>query len=159
MEDYSLDSTTKECTKCKKTLTLRSFSKHNTARYGRNSVCKTCEALRVGIWQKNNPERVKVNQNKCSQKPKTKKYRRNWALKKHYGISLDRYNEMLSQQNGCCAICRVSTSLHVDHNHRTSKVRGLLCGDCNRGLGLFKDNTESLSTAIQYLVGAESADH
>src|SRR5450830_834703 len=62
--------------------------------------------------------------------------------KKLYGISLVQYNEMLDKQEYRCAMCdrqvsEFSKALHVDHNHSTGKVRGLLCVNCNSGLGLF----------------------
>jgi hypothetical protein len=70
-----------------------------------------------------------------------------------YGITSDDYAKMFVKQNGVCAICgkKPDLKLHVDHCHKTKKVRGLLCGNCNRGLGLFKDEVESLEKAIQYL--------
>lgn len=58
---------------------------------------------------------------------------------------------ILKSQNGCCAICDKATDLHADHNHETNKPRGLLCGECNRGLGLFYDKVEWLQKAIDYL--------
>lgn len=53
--------------------------------------------------------------------------------------------------NSFCAICGSSDKLVVDHDHNTMKIRGVLCHYCNIGLGLFKDNPELLSTAIEYL--------
>jgi hypothetical protein len=81
---------------------------------------------------------------------------RNKGLKCSYGITLDDYNKMFIEQNGCCKICNKHQSelkqiLAVDHCHITNKVRGLLCGNCNRGLGLFKDNTLILNEAIKYI--------
>jgi hypothetical protein len=63
---------------------------------------------------------------------------------------------MLQQQNGLCAICKKTetgktSNLCVDHCHKTGKVRGLLCNNCNKGLGLFKDNPEVLLNASAYL--------
>ena len=68
---------------------------------------------------------------------------RNRQLQKAYGISLDDYNKLFAQQSGKCAICRKPQSefnypLHVDHDHQTRKVRGLLCCGCNTGLGHFE---------------------
>jgi len=77
-------------------------------------------------------------------------------LKYKYGITLDQYNEMFLAQNGVCAICGNSEtynkrSLAVDHDHITGVVRGLLCLDCNAGIGHLKDNPEYLQNAITYL--------
>lgn len=70
-----------------------------------------------------------------------------------YKITLDDYNNMLLKQNSVCAICCVykNEKLHVDHCHITGTIRGLLCGSCNRALGLLKDDVERLSKAIEYL--------
>lgn len=81
-------------------------------------------------------------------------YQRNHWLRAQYGISAERYDELLSEQAGVCAICSTPPEekpLHVDHDHSTSAVRGLLCGACNRALGLFKDRPETLLTAAAYL--------
>ena len=73
-----------------------------------------------------------------------------------YGMTMDEYNQMFAEQEGCCAICgehqtELRSRLCVDHSHTTGKVRGLLCGECNKGLGHFKDNPEALANAISYL--------
>jgi hypothetical protein len=76
-------------------------------------------------------------------------------LKKHYGITLEDYNEMFSAQDGKCAICSGGPNgekrLCVDHCHSTGKVRGLLCDKCNVGLGRFNDDLALLEKAIEYL--------
>lgn len=83
---------------------------------------------------------------------------REYNLLRKYNISLADYAEMFDSQGGVCAICNRPPSegelLHVDHCHNTDKVRGLLCGKCNRGLGLFDDNSGFLASAIEYLKGA-----
>ena len=73
-----------------------------------------------------------------------------------HGITLEQYQEMFDKQNGCCAICNVhqdklKQALCVDHNHQTNKIRGLLCGKCNRGIGYLNDNINTLEQAINYL--------
>ena len=73
-----------------------------------------------------------------------------------YGITLEKYHQMLADQNYKCAICGQEDEvegrkLAIDHCHTTGKVRGLLCGKCNRGLGLFYDNSKLLQNAILYL--------
>jgi len=81
-------------------------------------------------------------------------------LKRNYKIDIDTYEKMLEEQKGLCKICdkpnfKMSTChtglLVVDHCHVTKVVRGLLCHNCNRGLGLFKDNAENLIKASEYL--------
>jgi recombination endonuclease VII len=77
---------------------------------------------------------------------------RNGHLKRKYGITSEDYNRMFEQQDGKCAICgRVGEKLHVDHNHKTGKVRKLLCFHCNAGLGHFIENPKLLLRAIKYL--------
>ena len=80
-------------------------------------------------------------------------YKKEWNIKK-YGLSLEDYNNMLDKQNHNCEICSVSfldNKHFIDHCHTTNKVRGLLCLNCNTGLGHFKDNIERLTQAINYL--------
>ncbi len=78
-----------------------------------------------------------------------------YNLKRHYGITKERYGIMLIEQGGVCAICGGPSndrgSYHVDHDHRTGIVRGLLCGGCNSGLGFFKDDQSLMKIAIEYL--------
>ena len=74
----------------------------------------------------------------------------NFKLK--YGISAAEYDKMVEEQEGKCAICSsVPKKLFVDHNHRTEKVRALLCRLCNAGLGMFLENQTLLQNAVRYL--------
>lgn len=78
------------------------------------------------------------------------------ALKHRYGITLEEYEVLLESQNFKCKICGSKENtqgwrLAVDHCHKTGRVRGLLCHNCNRALGLFKDNAENLKKAIWYV--------
>lgn len=97
---------------------------------------KASKALYQREWRKKNPLKSKNN-----------------ALKK-IGFSLPEYEKMLNKQNGGCAICKKKDKwfrLAVDHCHGTKKIRGLLCSQCNRGLGIFHDSTDLLKHAIAYL--------
>lgn len=84
-------------------------------------------------------------------------HRRAIARKRVYGLSRDDFREMWNLQAGRCAICfeRLvddgSRQAHVDHDHKTGLVRGILCVDCNVGLGRFKDNAEALRRAADYV--------
>lgn len=84
---------------------------------------------------------------------RTKVARREERLKALYKLTLKDYEIMLVKQDNRCAICnRISESvLHVDHDHESGKIRGLLCGSCNRGLGSLGDSIELLEKAISYL--------
>jgi hypothetical protein len=104
--------------------------------------CKLCENARSKKYHD-------INKQKRSEQHKE------WRRREKYGLTSDEYQSMLEQQNHVCAICHQKCtskpSLAVDHDHVTGKVRGLLCGNCNNGLGRFKDNVEWLSNAIEYL--------
>lgn len=83
------------------------------------------------------------------------------ALQRTYGITLAEYDSLFAAQGGKCAIClgdpkgrnAVNGRFDVDHCHKTGRVRGLLCGDCNTSLGKLNDDVPSLQRAIQYLEG------
>lgn len=100
-------------------------------------------SIRMNEWRKANPDQAYGH----------------W-LKQAYGITLDEYNQMLTAQNGVCAICQQPERrtrngrirrLGVDHCHDTLRVRGLLCADCNDGIEKFKDTVSLLESAISYL--------
>ena len=82
--------------------------------------------------------------------------RRDGIIRRQYGITLEQYNDMLEKQDYKCAICNDEDEvegrrLAIDHCHTSGKIRGLLCGKCNRAIGLLKDNTKLLTNAIKYL--------
>lgn len=73
-----------------------------------------------------------------------------------FGVTEDEYNELFTKQSGKCAICGkhqsdLNHTLCVDHCHETGKIRGLLCHDCNVGIGRLKDSLKNLRNAIKYL--------
>jgi hypothetical protein len=130
----------KQCQFCKKTLTLEQFFKNKKTRDGFGSYCKNCKQ------QKNNKSWTKNRYKHLEE-------RKNNHLLKTYNISLKDYKEMLNNQYGLCAICfsKDKRKLAVDHNHKTGKIRGLLCQRCNQGIGMFQDNYELLINAIKYI--------
>jgi len=76
------------------------------------------------------------------------------ATLRQYGLSEEQFAQMLAEQNGCCCICRTALDdvvPHVDHDHDTERVRGVLCGRCNRTIGLFGDDARRLRNAAAYL--------
>ncbi len=87
--------------------------------------------------------------------------RRNKNLKAAYGLTADQFKAMEDRQEGVCAICQSPPDmdamgrdqLQVDHDHETGKIRGLLCGACNRGLANFRDDSKRLLRAIVYIEG------
>lgn len=99
----------------------------------------------------------------CGQEARNAEMRgnRDKQLRKKYGISEAEYREMLERQNSRCAICEIDIAggrgiFHVDHCHTTKAVRGLLCMQCNHGLGNFRDNPGFLRRAIAYLEATAS---
>jgi hypothetical protein len=98
--------------------------------------------------------RAKWMRENYSHRPYVKTAKRSWNLKKNYGITQEEYNALLENQNELCAICKslpIDLNLNVDHNHNTGQVRGLLCEKCNKGIGLFLENPETLRLAAIYL--------
>lgn len=90
----------------------------------------------------------------------TKQYHRERNLRRRYGLTQAAYKLLEKAQNARCAICDLKTpgkNLHVDHSHVTGLTRGLLCSNCNRGLGLLGDSIKNLRSAIKYLGGASGA--
>lgn len=89
---------------------------------------------------------------------------KDYSLRRKFGLTLEQYEAMREAQNDLCAICgRQETKKHrnhlrcqlaVDHDHKTGSVRGLLCYNCNRGLGHFQDDPQLLSRAVDYLLDA-----
>jgi hypothetical protein len=110
-------------------------------------------------WREANPEQAKANRKRNYElnKESNLKYSKEYNLKKKFSLSLLEYEEMLTKQNGVCAICggTCTKALAVDHDHATGSIRGLLCNNCNRGLGHFKDNLKNLQQAIDYLKGSK----
>lgn len=79
--------------------------------------------------------------------------RERWLVKK-YGLTLDQFDALLARQDGRCAICRDESNgrmWHVDHDHNTGAVRGILCDKCNRGLGHYDEDAALLIKAAEYL--------
>ena len=99
-------------------------------------------------WRLGHAEWVQKNPKRRAEHTKRNK------LKK-YGLTLDQFNALCKKQQGRCAICRklpkADQVLHVDHDHKTRRVRGLLCPGCNRGIGMLQDSSKLLRRALVYL--------
>lgn len=131
------------CSKCRAPREKKEFGKDSTTARGISSWCKPCKKLWRTQHRKDNPEKYKMQDFKND-------------LKRHYGITVEVYNQMFDKQNGRCACCSRSSEefrkgLHVDHDHATGQVRGLLCTQCNPGIGYFEESVERLEMAIKYL--------
>ena len=123
----------KTCTMCEVDKPIEAFAKQSNGVLGRASACKECR------------------HKKYYKKDTEKQWER--QIKRNFNMTPNDYQKMFDDQNGVCAACNepVEGKLHIDHCHTTGRVRGLLCGPCNRGLGLLKDNPQTLANLITYL--------
>ena len=132
----------KKCSVCKEEKSIDSFFKDTEYPDQQHPSCRSCNALFL-----------KSPKVKRKEKLAARKYR----YKTRYNLTVDQYNELLQEQDNRCAICNKhppkNRKLAVDHCHKEGHVRGLLCTTCNVGLGNFKDNTEFLLKAVEYLGG------
>jgi len=160
----------RKCSICGIEKPLTEFYKEKTGWGGYRSDCKACfagrskknyaknrerEIARVKKWQEENRERHLGMQRKRRSTPEYKAREREAHLKRKFGITAAQYDAMLASQGGVCAICgdapKDDVSLHVDHEHGSGRVRGLLCMRCNNALGLLKEDEELLWSALTYL--------
>ena len=135
------------CGKCQQAKPLTEFYKHTGSRGGYQGVCKECSARNHKHWTQENRQKERF-------------YTQRARLRDKYGITIEAYNDLLARQGGKCAICGQSeATIHsghprlmaVDHDHDTGAIRGLLCNNCNRALGLFGDSLTVLRRAVEYL--------
>jgi hypothetical protein len=111
---------------------------------GAKHLCKKCSTAKTREWAAANPRAWD-------------RHRRKSVLKRRYNMTLEQFDALLASQGGVCAICRNPPTdprgfrPHVDHDHATGKVRGVLCWKCNSGLGSFRDSPDLLAAAIAYL--------
>jgi hypothetical protein len=124
------------CTDCEQTKPLTEFPRHRNDSGGHGRYCKPCHNSRG----KESKQRLYGGS-------------REYHLRRRYGIGESDFDEMLAAQEGRCAICGAPDPQHVDHDHRNGWVRGILCFNCNGGLGQFKDDPKLLAGAYTYLKG------
>jgi hypothetical protein len=130
---------TKKCFTCKEIKSISDFRYKNTAADGCSSSCKTCENKRAVEWRKENPEWLK-----------------DYNRKYKYGITKEQWDALFAKQGNKCGICGETTpgskrDWCTDHDHKTGRVRGILCHRCNLILGKAEDNAVLLLTASKYL--------
>lgn len=127
------------------------IKENNKIRYIKN-IDKNKELRK--IYNMNNKEKINTSRKRYA--TKNKNQIRNNHIKSRYGITLEQYNEMFKLQEEKCLICNkhqneFNKAFAIDHDHKTGKIRGLLCHKCNSGLGSFNDSIETLQHAIDYL--------
>jgi hypothetical protein len=129
---------TKICSKCKLEKPLVDFHASKLGKFGKRGECKSCG----NAYMRQRP---------------TKRAAGRRSTIRRYGLELEQFNKLRVAQKFACAICGLPESsnlhgvLYIDHSHETHKVRGLLCLECNNGLGKFRDNPALLARAIEYL--------
>ena len=145
----------KQCTDCKQTKTIDNFYKSHITPAGTQvykSRCKSCQQIKDRQrWANMSIEQKRKWQEKSNS---DKDYHKNYRLTSKYNITLEMFNEMYSNQNGRCFICEEAVSeneIRVDHDHKTGKVRKLLCHNCNVILGHSKEKKEILMKCVEYL--------
>jgi len=143
-----ISDTHKECSMCGEIKEHKHFHKDskNIRNKGLAYYCRDCACKNS---RKNHKARIDKNDKLY------KAQKKNGNIKQKYGITLQEYTEKLVQQK-TCAICGVELStddpnVHLDHCHKTGKIRAFLCSNCNRGIGCFHDETWKLQKAIEYL--------
>ncbi len=168
----------KTCNVCGVQKPLDHFYQAAGMRDGHRSDCKTCNLAakraryaadpqsyidRVQRWQRENPERVLATRRLRNAHPERKRKQRDTYYRRTYGISADEADEILTAQNGRCAICKQPAperlgSMHLDHDHVTGQIRGFLCVSCNQGLGQFREDPSLLLRAVVYLRQRQSPE-
>lgn len=155
----------KKCYRCKKEKEVYLFSKDKYQKDGYTFDCKECRRKIYKEWYDNNPDKVKESIAKTVEYrrayyslPENKKRLNLKRIEREFGISIESYLKLEKKQNGLCAICgenelsKRNKNLSLDHCHITNKIRGLLCTNCNRAIGLLKDDVFILKKAIKYLL-------
>lgn len=136
---------TKLCKKCGKRRSTSKFHKSSSNKDGLQARCMDCNKKHVVEWQKKNPDYWHT------QKQRQERIAIQWRMRK-YNITEEEAVALLKVTD--CEICGkdLEGKGNIDHDHATGKVRGVLCGPCNRGLGIFKDDIALLQKATQYLL-------
>lgn len=150
------------CKKCSKKKDLELFANCKTCKYGKAHTCKDCMSTHQKKYIASNKKAKKNRDQRAASYRKNNRHTFNLTSRlSHYkrlglDITKKEYLKLYQEQEGKCKICKKEPSgrkkvLCLDHCHDTLKVRGLLCDNCNAGLGKFKDNLKLLKQAINYL--------
>ncbi len=145
----------KRCSKCKTSKELSFFRPQVGRPDGLNPWCRDCRnecsrRYRAKLTPEKK-EKILHHQRAYKKSKKGRSKAKDTEYLTKYGITLEKYNEMSIEQSNLCFICLENKKLFVDHCHSTGKVRKLLCFSCNVALGSFKDSSEILNRAKEYI--------
>ena len=143
----------KTCSRCREFKIQTDFYPDDRRTTGLSSRCKKCQKQQAQEWGRSHPEsRRQIIQNWKSRTDIPKHNRKIWN-KRVYNLTPEDTERLSKSQKGVCAVCGegLTSKYHIDHDHITGKIRGLLCRSCNLGLGFFQDSVPKLMAAIQYL--------
>jgi hypothetical protein len=160
----------KTCKVCGIAKPLDEFYANKGGRDGRRPECKSCHLAarkarydanprvyieRVLKWQRENRDRYLAKQREYKESGRKAISDRKSHLKRKYGLTIEEFDAMLAAQGGGCAICGYPDADNVDHDHATGRVRGILCWNCNVGVGQFEDSEDRLAAAMAYVTRDE----
>lgn len=131
----------------------RARNKSHLKAYERKRSRSSKRRAACAQWKKDHPEKTRAQGRrwyKANRKRSIQRSRNNQLLR-DYGITLVQLEAMLEKQCRRCLICKKNPAVAVDHNHRTGKIRGILCRMCNIGIGGFKDDPKLCQQAAKYL--------
>lgn len=140
----------KICSRCKVEKPVEQFYKDRRIKDGLDSQCKSCTDKTSVEYCRNNKDKRRGYYKEYN--VRNRRHIKECKLKRKYGITLEEYEDMVKAQDSKCCLCRkFEEGLHIDHCRESGKVRGLLCGSCNRGIGLLKHNPNILRRAADYV--------
>lgn len=151
---YVTNLTHKKCSKCNNVKSVDFFIKAETFDTY-SAVCNECVGERWQLWYTDSLDDLRsANAERNRKWAASEQGKHSIFLKRlrRYNLTEKEYNDLYEACNGICPICSVKKVTAIDHDHKTGKVRGLLCHDCNRGLGIFKDDVNMLAKAAKYLL-------
>jgi hypothetical protein len=146
---------TKICFDCKENKPTTDFYKRTVSPDGLGIYCKKCDNKKSNKYRLEKKNEIRIQRKKF--RDSNKDHIRMQKFKSKFGISKEKYDNLLNAQNNKCAICNKGPEterykrLALDHCHETGKIRGFLCNNCNRCIGLLGDKIENLVSAIKYL--------
>jgi hypothetical protein len=164
-QSTALDTVTEKlCKVCGEVKPLSAFSPTKGRGLGRYAYCRSCASAKARAWRQANPDRYRGwhrdnrerhNEQRRERRRANPDARLTESLKRvGHNLTVADYRFLEAGQGGRCAICLQrppSGRLHVDHDHQTGRIRGLLCGSCNKALGLFRDDPARMRRAATYL--------